>query len=62
MRGPALKNAEKAPKKRVNINLEVSLHDRFKATAASQGRQMTDVLVEFIENFLRNSEKSSRGK
>jgi hypothetical protein len=46
----------------VNVNLEAALHDRFKATAASQGRQMTEILVEFIEGFVRNGEKQSRGK
>lgn len=55
-----LKTAAKAPMKRMNVNLEATLHDRFKATAAAQGRQMTEILVEFIEGFLRDSEKPKR--
>ena len=57
-----MKTTAKTQIKRVNVNLEAPLHDRFKATAASQGRQMTEILVEFIEGFVRNSERQSRGK
>jgi hypothetical protein len=38
--------------KRVNINVEVNLHNAFKATAASQGTDMTTVLMEFIQNYV----------
>ncbi len=42
--------AEKA--KRMNVNVEVSLHDAFKAATAAQGENMTDVLLRFIEDYV----------
>jgi predicted DNA-binding helix-hairpin-helix protein len=38
--------------KRVNINVEVSLHNAFKATTAAKGTDMTTVLMEFIQNYV----------
>lgn len=38
--------------KRMNINVEVSLHDGFKAATAAQGVNMTDVLMEFIKEYV----------
>jgi len=38
--------------KRVNINLEVNLHNAFKAATAAQGVDMTTVLQQFIENYV----------
>jgi len=38
--------------KRVNINIEVSLHNAFKAATAAKGTDMTTVLLEFIENYV----------
>ena len=38
--------------KRVNINVEVSLHNAFKATTAAQGTDMTTVLMECIQNYV----------
>jgi hypothetical protein len=38
--------------KRMNINVEVSLHDAFKAATAAQGDNMTDVLMKFIEDYV----------
>jgi predicted DNA binding CopG/RHH family protein len=38
--------------KRMNINVEVSLHDAFKAATAAQGVNMTDILLECIENYV----------
>jgi hypothetical protein len=57
-----LKSTEKIPQKRVNVNLEAPLHDRFKATAASRGRKMTEILIEYIERYVRNNGKPSGGK
>ncbi len=39
--------------KRMNINVEVSLHDAFKAATASQGENMTDVLLQFIQDYVK---------
>jgi ParG protein len=38
--------------KRMNINVEESLHDAFKAATASRGENMTDVLLQFIEQYV----------
>jgi len=38
--------------KQVNINLEVSLHNAFKAATAAQGVDMTTVLQQFIESYV----------
>jgi hypothetical protein len=36
----------------MNINVEVSLHDGFKAATAAQGVNMTDVLLQFIHDYV----------
>lgn len=38
--------------KRMNINVEVSLHDAFKAATANRSENMTDVLLEFIQEYV----------
>lgn len=38
--------------KRMNINVEVSLHDAFKAATAAKGENMTDVLLKFVEEYV----------
>lgn len=38
--------------KRMNINVEVSLHDAFKAATAAKGENMTDVLLAFIQQYV----------
>ncbi len=38
--------------KRMNLNVPVELHNGFKAATAAQGKNMTDVLMEFIENYV----------
>jgi hypothetical protein len=38
--------------KRVNINVEVNLHNAFKAATAAQGVDMTTVLLEYIQNYV----------
>jgi uncharacterized protein (DUF1778 family) len=39
--------------KRMNINIEASMHDAFKAATAAQGKNMTDVLLDFIADFVK---------
>ena len=41
--------------KRMNINVEADLHDAFKAATAAQGVKMTDVLLQFIEDYVRKN-------
>lgn len=38
--------------KRMNLNVPQELHDAFKAATAAQGKNMTDVLLEFIEGYV----------
>lgn len=37
---------------RMNLNVEEPLHHAFKAATAAQGKNMTDVLLEFIEKYV----------
>jgi hypothetical protein len=56
---------KKALSKRVNINLDSALHDRFKAAVASEGKKMTEVLIDFIKRYIQKSrerEEASGGK
>ena len=36
----------------MNLNVEVSLHHAFKTATAAQGKNMTDVLLQFIEQYV----------
>ena len=36
----------------MNLNVPVELHNAFKATTAAQGQNMTDVLMEFIKDYV----------
>jgi ParG len=38
--------------KRMNLNVPVELHNNFKAATAGQGLNMTDVLLEYIEQYV----------
>jgi len=44
----------------MNLNVPVELHNSFKATTAAQGLNMTDVLMEFIKNYV--NKKSPKGR
>ena len=47
--------------KRMNLNVPIDLHNGFKAATAAQGLNMTDVLMEFIKNYVaKNSPKGRR--
>lgn len=46
---------KKALSKRVNVNLDSALHDRFKAAVAAEGKKMTGVLIDFIKRYLQKS-------
>ncbi len=51
------------PKKRFNMHLSQELHDAFKAATAAEGKQMSDVVLEFIRNYVeaRQPERGRRG-
>jgi hypothetical protein len=48
--------------KRMNINLEAKLHDQFKAATAAQGKNMTDVLLDFIVDYVKKSGMLPKGR
>ena len=48
--------------KRMNINVEVSLHDAFKAATAAKGENMTDILMEFIQNYVAKNGLAQKPK
>jgi ParG len=50
--------------KRINVNLDSAVHDRFKAAVSADGKKMTGVLVDFIERYIRKAERggAKRGK
>ena len=47
-----IKKKEGTGIKRVNINVEIDLHNAFKAATAAQGVDMTTVLMEFIQKYV----------
>ena len=47
----------------MNLNVPLELHNSFKSVTAGQGQNMTDVLLEFIQNYIaKHSPKKGRGK
>ena len=56
----SIKQKEGTGIKRVNINLELSLHNAFKAATAAQGVDMTTVLQQFIENYVAKYGSATR--
>ena len=43
---------------RTTIYLPKDLHRRLKATAASKERQMSDIMIELVEQWLKNNKES----
>jgi predicted DNA binding CopG/RHH family protein len=54
-----IKKKEGTGIKRVNINVEVNLHNAFKAATAAQGIDMTTVLTEFIQQYVGKYESAA---
>ncbi len=38
--------------KRMNLNVDIQLHDAFKAATAARGESMTDILTQFIQQYV----------
>ena len=51
-----IKKKEGTGIKRVNINVEIGLHNAFKAATAAQGVDMTTVLMQFIQSYVAKYE------
>lgn len=50
----------------MNLNVPIELHNQFKSLTASQGENMTDVLLDFIKEYIAknggtSSKKGKRG-
>jgi predicted HicB family RNase H-like nuclease len=39
--------------KRMNMNVPKQLHDAFKAAAAARGEKMTEIVLTFIEEYVK---------
>jgi hypothetical protein len=46
----------------MNLNVPIDLHNSFKAVTASQGLNMTDVLMEFIEAYVAKNSQKPKGQ
>ena len=46
----------------MNLNVPVELHNSFKAVTASQGENMTDVLLEFIQQYVEKHSSKPKGR
>ena len=46
----------------MNINIPVQLHNSFKAASAARGENMTDVLLEFIEDYVTKHGPKPKGR
>lgn len=45
----------------MNLNVPTELHNQFKSTTAAEGDNMTDVILEFIRNYVeKHSSKTNR--
>jgi len=58
----AIQKAEQPEVKRMNLNVPVELHNNFKAATASQGLNMTDVLMEFIKSYVDKHAARPKGR
>lgn len=41
--------------KKMNLNVETDLHNAFKAATAARGRSITEVLLEYIRNYVKKN-------
>jgi hypothetical protein len=47
-----MKRTQEPEVKRMNLNVPLELHNSFKSITASQGQNMTDVLMGFIKSYV----------
>ena len=58
-----IKRTEESLVKRMNLNVPIELHNSFKSVTASQGDNMTDVLIEFIKIYVaKHSAPKPKGR
>ena len=47
-----IKQPQEQQVKRMNLNVPIELHNTFKSATAAEGKNMTDVLLEFIQEYV----------
>lgn len=55
-----ISKVEEQKVKRMNLNVPVKLHNSFKSVTAAEGENMTDVLLEFIEDYIRRHSPAAK--
>jgi len=46
----------------MNLNVPIELHNSFKSVTAGQGKNMTDVLLEFIQEYVVKHSPKPKGR
>jgi hypothetical protein len=58
-----IKKPEQQKVKRMNLNVPVEIHNAFKAATAARGQNMTDVLMENIQQYIaKYGSKQPKGR
>jgi hypothetical protein len=57
-----IKQPEQQQVKRMNLNVPIELHNAFKSTTAAQGLNMTDVLLDYIKDYVAKYSSSMKPK
>ena len=42
--------------KKMNLNVKTALHNQFKSVVAAEGKNMTDVLLKFIRDYVAKNQ------
>lgn len=59
----AIRKSVEPQVKRMNLNVPLELHNSFKSITASQGQNMTDILLDFIKSYVaRYSSPTPKGR
>jgi hypothetical protein len=56
------KSEEQQPVKRMNLNVPLDLHNTFKSLTAAQGQNMTDVLIQYIQEYVDDHSVKPKGR
>jgi hypothetical protein len=55
--------AQKEPElKRMNLNVPLELHNSFKSITAANGKNMTDVLLKYIQEYVGDHSTATKPK
>ena len=48
--------------KRMNLNVPLELHNAFKSATAAEGKNMTDVLLQYIQEYVGEHSTKPKGR